>query len=213
MELGRARLDPALKQRDEAIRSRLANQGIKAGSAAYDREMTLMNQGRNDAYNQLLLSGRSQAFQEALAKRNQPINEITALLSGSQVSQPQFMGANMPTIPTTDYAGLINQDFSNRMGIWQQKMAQQQSLYGGLLGFGGALLGLSDERTKEDIEKVGKLDGHNLYRYSYRDDPTKTKHVGVMAQEVEKKRPDAVLRREDGMRVVDYGGLFGKKGG
>jgi len=30
------------------------------------------------------------------------------------------------------------------------------------------------------------------------------KHVGVMAQEVEKKQPSAVYRRPDGVRVVDY---------
>lgn len=238
-----SRLNPQIERDREALASRLANQGIRAGSAAYDREMGLLGQNINDARMQAVLAsgqeqsrladlarqsadfsnqanidqynaataGRAQAMQEQFAFRNQPINEITALLSGTQVQQPQFMGANIARIPTTDHAGIIQQDFQNRLGLWQQNAQQQQNLMGGLLGFGGRLLSLSDERAKENIKKVGKLDGHNLYRYNYKGDPTRTKHVGVMAQEVEKKRPDAVLRREDGMRVVNYGGLFGKK--
>jgi hypothetical protein len=213
MELGRKRLDPLMAQQDEDLRTRLANQGIKAGSAAYDREMGLQNQSRADAYNQLLLQGRGQAFSEAQATRNQPINEITALMSGGQVSQPNFMGANMPTIPTTDVAGLINENYNQRLAAWQQKQAMMGNIIGGLFGLGGNLIKASDERLKEDIEPVGELKGHKLYEYSYKADPTKTKHVGVMAQEVERKRPDAVLKDKKGYRAVDYGKLFaaGKK--
>ena len=57
--------------------------------------------------------------------------------------------------------------------------------------------------------KVGELKGHGLYEYRYRgthDDGKR--HIGVMAQEVEKMRPDAVSRRPDGLRQVDYGKLF-----
>lgn len=84
-ELGRKRLDPAIAEGEETLRTRLANQGISEGSRAFDRAMRGHYEGRNDAYNQLLLGGRGQAVQESLAERNQPINEITALLSGSQV--------------------------------------------------------------------------------------------------------------------------------
>lgn len=208
LELGRKRLDPMIAQQDEALRSRLANQGIKAGSEAYDREMGLQNQSENDAYNQLVLNGWGQSFSQAQAERNQPINEITALLSGSQVSQPQYASANMPTIPTTDVAGLINENYNQRMAGYQQESASRNSMLGGLLGFGGSLLSLSDERTKTDKKKVGSLDGHGLYEYRYKGEPKGTKHVGVMAQEVEKKRPDAVVKGEDGLRRVDYGALF-----
>ena len=60
----------------------------------------------------------------------------------------------------------------------------------------------SDERLKEDIEKVGELyDGSNVYRYSYIGDPTT--RIGLMAQEVEKSRPDAVTEH-GGFKAVDY---------
>ena len=72
MELGRKRLDPALAQQDEALRTRLANQGLKVGSEGYRREMERQDQSRNDAYNSLLLQGRGQAFQEAQAVASVP---------------------------------------------------------------------------------------------------------------------------------------------
>jgi hypothetical protein len=35
----------------------------------------------------------------------------------------------------------------------------------------------------------------------------KRKHIGVIAQEVEKKQPEAVHRGRDGLRRVDYAAL------
>lgn len=61
----------------------------------------------------------------------------------------------------------------------------------------------SDERLKEDIEPVGELyDGSNVYRYRYKGDATP--RIGLMAQEVEKVRPDAVTEIA-GYKAVDYG--------
>ena len=60
----------------------------------------------------------------------------------------------------------------------------------------------SDERLKENIEPVGELfDGTNVYRYNYKGD--NIPRIGVMAQEVEKTRPDAVTEI-GGYKAVDY---------
>ncbi len=209
MELGRKRLDPLIAQRDEDLRTRLANQGIKAGSDAYKRELDTFNQGSNDAYTQLMLQGRNQANQELLTEDNQRINQISALMNGGQVSQPQFGQTNQPQLPTVDYAGLVEQNYQNQLGAYNSKMQQTNGIVGGLFGLGGKLIGLSDRRAKRDIKPVGKLMGHNLYEYSYKgkfDDGRK--HVGVMAQEAEKKRPDSVETRPDGLKQVNYGKLF-----
>jgi hypothetical protein len=209
IELGKKRLDPMLARQDEDLRARLANQGIKVGSAAYDREMETQNNARNDANNQLILGGNQQAFAQGQATRNQPLNEIIGLLNGSQVSQPQFQGANIGAIPTTDVAGVIQQDYQNRMGAYNQQMAARNNILGGLFGLGSSFIKASDERVKEDIKPAGKLMGHNIYSYDYKgkfDDGKR--HVGVMAQEVERKRPDAVLKGRDGVKRVNYGKLF-----
>ncbi|WP_395449951.1 tail fiber domain-containing protein [Aminobacter sp. UC22_36] len=203
MELGRKRLDPLLAQQQDQLTTRLANQGIMPGSAAYDRAMAQQGQSANDAYNQLLLSGRGQAFAEAQAVRNQPINEITALLSGSQVSAPKAQGYTGSTIPTTDNAGLINENFNQKMNIYNQQMAQSQGLLGGLFGLGTNLIKASDRRLKTDVERVGKThDGQPIYAYRYR--AGGPMQLGLMAQDVEKKHPGAVIDTPSGFKAVDY---------
>jgi len=136
------------------------------------------------------------------------------------VAAPQFQAFNVNRIPTTDNAGIIQNYDQQNFQRWQAEEQQNQGLMGGLLGMGakiGAALPwatmLSDERLKEDIEPVGTLKGHKLYEYTMKD--SGEKQIGVMAQEVRKKRPDAVKKDpESGYLKVDYGALFnaGKKG-
>ena len=141
-DLGRKRLDPMLADQREDLRTQLSNQGIKIGSAAYDREMGRFDERENDAYNNLLLSGRGQAVQETLAERNQPINEITALLSGSQVSQPNFVGTNPPQLANVDRAGLEMANYQGRLNNYNRRMNERSQIMGGLFGLGaGALSG------------------------------------------------------------------------
>lgn len=136
MELGSQRLNPRFQQEEDQLRTRLANQGITEGSEAYNREMSRFGQSKNDAFNSLMLQGRGQAFGELQAQRNQPINEITALLSGSQVNNPNVSMVTPQGAATTDVAGLINQNYNQRLGAWQQNSAQRGSLMGGLFGLG-----------------------------------------------------------------------------
>lgn len=200
MELGSKRLDPRFAQEDEALRTRLANQGIKAGSAAYDRELNNLNQSKNDAYNQLLLTGRGQASQELLTEDNQRINQISALLSGGQVSQPNFMtgGYQGTNIPITDNASIIANYDQQRM----QRANMMNGSIGSAIGGLGGLFALSDKRAKKDIKEVGKVNGQKLYAYRYK--AGGPMQLGLMAQEVEKKVPEAVMTGADGYKRVDY---------
>lgn len=197
-ELGSRRLDPRFDRDRESLRTNLISRGIREGTDAWDAAMGNLNQSQNDAYNQLLLTGRGQAVQEALTERNQPINEITALLSGSQVSMPQF-SANVKGIPITDNASIIQNYDQQRMAAWQANQANLGGLFGGL----GSMFALSDKRAKTDIEKVGKTDdGQPIYAYRYKQGGPM--QLGLMAQDVEKKRPDAVATRPDGLKMVNY---------
>lgn len=79
----------------------------------------------------------------------------------------------------------------------------------GALGFGlqaAPLMGsFSDRRLKEDIRRVGETDdGLAIYTYRYKGGDTY--HMGVMAQDVEKVKPDAVSEFH-GYKAVDYGRL------
>jgi Chaperone of endosialidase len=65
----------------------------------------------------------------------------------------------------------------------------------------------SDVRLKRDIRRVGKTDeGMGVYLFRYRDGDPRT-HMGVMAQEVEKTRPDAVREDSRGFKMVNYAKL------
>lgn len=216
LDLQRKRLDPYLAERRQQSEQALSDKGIKLGSQAYDRGIGLVGQQENDAINQLILQGHGQAFQEAQAQRNQPINEITALLSGSQVSQPNFVPTSAPTIPTVDYAGLKQDQYNAQVAAANAKYGAKQSLLGGLFGLGSAFLGnpalkLSDDDAKKDKEKIGKVDDLNLYSFRYKGAGKKSpKQIGLMASEVERKNPNAV-KRHKGLRYVDYGAALNLK--
>lgn len=65
-------------------------------------------------------------------------------------------------------------------------------ILGGLTGAAGSLM-KSDSREKLNIREIGELfDGQRVYRFVYKDDPAKTVHLGLMAQEVAGLYPDAV---------------------
>ncbi len=136
MELGSQRMNPRFEQEEDRLRTRLTNQGITPGSEAWNREMSSFGQNKNDAFNSLMLQGRGQAMGELQAIRNQPINEISALLSGSQVNTPQGGGFQPQGAATTDVAGLINSNYNQRAANWQQQNSQRQGLLGGLFGLG-----------------------------------------------------------------------------
>lgn len=203
-DLGRKRLDPKFAEGREALRTQLANQGIMQGTEAYDRAMRNFGQQENDAYNQLLLQGRGIANQEQLTEDNQRINQISALLSGGQVTQPNFLtGADISPMPITDNASIINTNYNQRLNAWQQNQAATGSMLAGLGQVAGGLFSLSDERAKTDKEKIAETeDGMGIYKFRYKGSP-KTE-IGLMAQEVKRKRPRAVKRRTDGLLAVNY---------
>lgn len=197
-DLASPRILEQQRQNENQIRATLANKGIREGSAVWNAEMNRLTNANTDQINQLALTGRQQGFSEALAMRNQPINEITALLSGSQVSNPAQMNPAGPQVGVAgvDYTGLVNQKY-------QSEMAQHQAGMGGLFGLGSALIGalpFSDERLKENIRRVGHTDaGVDVYVYNYIGDPSV--HMGVMAQDVPEAR---VVDPATGYYLVDY---------
>jgi len=137
-ELARKRLDPMFAERRAALDNKLANQGIYPGSEAYKTATGQFDQQENDAYNQLLLTGRGQANQELLTERNQPINEITALMSGSQVSQPSWINTPQSQVAPVDYMGAEQNKYAGQMNAYNQDQASSRANMGGLYGLGAS---------------------------------------------------------------------------
>jgi hypothetical protein len=64
----------------------------------------------------------------------------------------------------------------------------------------------SDIRIKENITPDGTWKGFDVYTYNFKYNDPSHRSRGVMAQEVEQTRPDAVVEI-DGVKHVDYGVL------
>ena len=199
----------------------MANQGIPVGSEAYNRAS--MSQGQRE--NDLLLGATTQGFQTGLAAnqqgfgqlgyiRNEPINTLNAIRSGSQVTNPSYM-SNIPQQANTggaDILGATQMGYNARMGDFNAKNAAQQNFNSGLMGLAGAGIMMSDIRTKENIEAIGVANnGLTVYKFEYKpefkdhDLSGHGVHYGYMAQEVEQVYPYAVKTLDDGYKVVDYG--------
>jgi hypothetical protein len=147
-------------------------------------------------------NSRQRALQEAFALRNQPINEISSLLSGAQVTPPNFMNIQGASIPTVDYAGIVQQNYANQMGAYNSQMANYNGILGGLFGLGASGIMASDRRLKRDIRRIGTY-RNGLPKYEFRYRHGRRRFIGLMSDDVRKFRPEAVTRI-DGYDVVNY---------
>ena len=178
------------------------NNSNNAAQAGFNNQAIsqLFNQGLAGA--QFQEQQRNAALQEQLTLRNQPLNEIASILTGTQVSLPQQLSTPGTNIPTTDYAGLVQNDFNNQFAQFQAQQNQFQSALGGLFGLGSTAL-LSDRRLKDIIRPLAKLkNGLTTYLFRYKGETIE--RVGLMAQEVLKVNPDAVSITPSGYYAVNY---------
>ena len=61
----------------------------------------------------------------------------------------------------------------------------------------------SDVRIKDNIQKIGKsIEGYNIYKFRYNN--STQEYIGVMAQEVQRKKPEAVAKLNNDTYMVDY---------
>jgi len=213
------RLQPQMQQGRDRLEQQLANQGIQIGSEAYDRAIRNFDQRQNDlllgAQTQGLgvgLQARQQQLGELAYRRNEPLNVLSALRTGSQVTAPTYVNsAQQATTAGPDLLGAAGMQYNAQMGDFNARQAAQANLNQGLFSLGGAAL-MSDIRAKENIKAIGVMDnGLTLYSFEYKDEVKSHPlagdgiHVGVMAQEVEQVFPYAVKTLDDGYKVVDYG--------
>jgi len=142
------------EQRDNA-NSSLVAAGIRPGTEAYDREMTRLDRTRTDALQQAQIAAggeasrdfgmdaerRRTAIAEILAQRQTPLNEITALTSGSQVSNPFAQapvyngGAAVAAAPMFQAAQAQGQA---DMDAYNAQAGMYGGMMSGLFGLGGA---------------------------------------------------------------------------
>jgi hypothetical protein len=147
-----SRLNPQMDRARATLETTLANRGIRPGSEAYDRAMRNAGETENDARMQAVLAGgqeqsrmagldsstRAQMLGERTSQANEPINRLSAILSGTQVNTPQYQTYTPQGMPTTDVAGIAANNFSQQQQNYQAKLQQQGAMYGGLFGLASA---------------------------------------------------------------------------
>lgn len=208
------KLTPQFDRQRENMATMLQNQGIPVGSEAYSRAMGDLEEKQNDTISQAAYQsvlGGQDAFSQSLADsissgnfgntaQQSYINQLLNALNGTQSSYDVAMDK---------YAAQNNQaaqTYAARQQAENNKLAQSNSLLNAGASLGGTALMaamLSDERLKENIKPVGKLDnGLTVYEFNYKGD--NTPQIGLIAQEVQKVKPEAVTKTEDGYLAVNY---------
>jgi hypothetical protein len=199
-----------------------ANQGYLARSIAegvapvYSSVYNTERQNQLNAVNQLFGAGSQTASllagfdRAALANRQAGIAAADAALNAQNYGANQALAieAQRRGIPLNTLAQLANIVTPiSRLGSTtdgtQTTTAEQFNPVALLQAAASIMRSLpSDARMKRDIVKVGALhDGTPVYSYTYIDDPTP--RIGLLAQDVERTRPDAVATI-GGRKAVDY---------
>lgn len=225
-------LQPQIDRQQEQLNTSLANQGIPIGSEAWKNAQQQQSQNINNLLATTTTTGmnmglnaNNQAFQQQAYNQMQPINVINALRTGSQVQNPNYV--NTPTqaqVAGPDLLGAAQAQYQGALNTTNAQNAQSAGLFGGLGTLGAAammspagtfsgpagLFAMSDSRLKKNIRRLGRIRGINWYVFSYLWDDVR--HVGVMAQEVLTRYPEAVKRHSTGYYMVDYSRLGGNHG-
>ena len=187
-----------------AAQAQAANQQMAQESANREAQNQIFNQQMSSANFQN--AARQNDLQMQLGLYNQPLNQVNALMSASQIQNPTFQaytGANVNAAPVFQASQQTGQDA-------QQAYAQRVGMYNAGMGAIGAIGGaataaaISDIRLKSKIVRVGTHPlGIGIYEY----DIDGRRERGVIAQEVERVLPSAVIEHPDGYKMVDYGAL------
>ena len=204
-------------ERSDAIRTGNANRQLTADSTNADNILNYFN-SKNSA-----LSGAATGkIGAAEAAQGADMKDFAALSQAGMSQQQQAQAildakkARGDRVKNSDIDDLNLRLSALGMSPYGKTETTDKTTTGGSsgtdwgqmgMGVFSLLLGLSEDDTKTDKEKVGMVPGTDLemWAFRYKKDPKHyPKVVGVMASDVEKKMPDAV-HRVDGKRVINYG--------
>lgn len=127
---------------------------------------------------------------------------------GAELTRGMTTSANMTASGLNMNNSGLTSILNSQTGSYNAGLSNPGLDVGGLMKGGAALYTAfrSDRRLKENIIEVGRTNlDLTLYEFNYIGDPKR--YRGVMADEVEKVAPDAVIRDDKGFAHVRYGML------
>lgn len=161
-----ARLQPLQDRQLAQQQTALRNQGLAPGSEAYTNAMTDFLNAQNDlktqaalqglnldmsanaqGYNQALQSGQfgntaqQQALSQALTQRQLPLNEVAALMSGSQIQNPSFPAYNGANVQAAPVMQAMQNQAQGNMNLYNAQQGAANAFNSGLMGLGATAAG------------------------------------------------------------------------
>ena len=200
---GRYKTDAYGQARNDAI-----TQGLPFGNQQRTQQFNEQMQQAN-----LANASRTQDIQERSFLRNIPLNDVAALMGQQQVQVPQFGAPAQTGVAPTDYSGIVNNNYQGQLSAYNTQQQASAANRSGLYSLAGsgmmAAAVMSDRRLKTNIQKFGELaNGLGVYAFNYIGHAKKIhgggRRFGVMADEVRKIMPSAVMVDEFGYDMVDY---------
>jgi hypothetical protein len=145
------RLQPTLAMEQKQFDTQMANQGIPLGSEAYQNAKRMFDERQNDKLVSSVIQGtqtglqaRGQGFSEQAYQRNEPINTLNAVRSGSQVTNPNSFFVSAPQQATTagaDMLGAAGMTGNANIAAANATNAQRNAMISGLFNIGAAAAG------------------------------------------------------------------------
>jgi len=183
-------------------------QGLDLNTTGFNNQVSTNRFNQDVAISEYQNKLRQQAIAEENMRRLSSLNEMNALLTGQQVqysAMPQF-NASAASQPV-QYLPAATSQYQSNLDAFNAQNQNANSFTSGLFGLGGslgsaAMFAFSDSRLKKIIKRVGEAQGIPLYLFKYLG--SNTEHIGPIAQEVQKIRPDLVKRHQNGYLMVNY---------
>lgn len=210
-----AQMQNVNQQQQNQLAGNAIQQGAFGGDRAGIARNNLINQ-QNLALGQTVGQMANQGYQQSAQNYMQGLGQIGQL--GLQGQQAALQGAQAQL-----GAGTLEQQTqqAGQTALYNQFLQQQaypfqvaQFLANIAMGTGAnsgstttttqPMPFFSDRKLKKDVERIGESDdGLPIYKFKYKEDPYQSTRIGFMADEVEKKHPDAV-GLAGGYKTVDY---------
>lgn len=197
---------PFMQTSRDQLDTKLKNQGFRPGDGgAYDNAMRQLDANQALGVAQASAQFQPEAFKQATSLYQMPLTMGQQLAGWGAPQDPTKSNVQGPQINPTDYTSAAAIGMKGATDQYAAQAGQYGAMLKGVGDVAGAGLKaymMSDERVKENKDEVGSLhDGTPVYSYNYIGD--ETPRIGLMAQDVEKTRPDAV-REFGGIKAVDY---------
>lgn len=189
--------------REQSRKDIFANQAARGKLGSTGTEETLQNRFLelgNDLINQQInrtqgTISTGQGLIDTQLNRQLPLLQ----LGQNAAAQSAAGSANIATgIGNAQAAGLVGAANARQQGT------------GNLISTGLGIAGLfSDERLKENIEKIGEFNGIATYTWDWNDEAKaiglKGKSSGHIAQQVQRVHPELVAEMDNGYLAINYG--------